>query len=629
MSLNNSDAPDSDVSLLSTANNDDLFPMSTSSSQPMRKRGRNEILHETLTENVDSNIVYNSNSNPTQESMHDSCVNSQFSFSQDMNDRFVRLSFPGCSQGDDSNSYQKQPDDDTSQQSNTSHFVPFHQHILKNQGIKAESERKQVMIAPAIINPFLQEKVPVIPVSKGKQLYRSLSDERNDRGPVRKPYPMWIEAYEERPYFLCHFQDEGQIGKGVGGKVYKARGRLDGCLYAVKELSTPITTENAKTLALKEAFALAALQGCPNLIRYHNSWFQDEHLWIQTELCLDSNLGVFINGIASDHRLTTGVPCSQDDPYYSQSDLITPRFAVNPIMFPDDTTCEGIININDTTLTSDGIPERLAWLVLISISEALQYMHHRGLAHLDIRPMNIFISPKFIREDENYLYGTLQNISDGLLDGSLSLKLGDLGNCLSLSSDPSKYEEGEERYLPLEMLTGSSPGPSISYASVFGLKAADTAQISRNESVVQPRGQLDLTKCDIFSLGATVYELCKGTPLPLSSDRNDDDISEWQELRDGLLHSAVTKKYSVELIALLRDMMQSDPRMRPTAAVVVDVARKVETARLKLLTGNCSVETTEKNLEQLKSLLSKLNIPYEEDLIQLVTRVLQNCTGEQ
>ena len=41
----------------------------------------------------------------------------------------------------------------------------------------------------------------------------------------------------------------------------------------------------ARASALREAWALAALPSCDNLLRYFSSWHEQDHLFIQTELC--------------------------------------------------------------------------------------------------------------------------------------------------------------------------------------------------------------------------------------------------------------------------------------------------------------------------------------------------------
>lgn len=84
-------------------------------------------------------------------------------------------------------------------------------------------------------------------------------------------------------------------------------------------------------------------------------------------------------------------------------------------------------------------------------------MHERGIAHLDVKPDNIYV--------RNGIY-----------------KLGDFG-CATLINRSLAIEDGDSRYMPPEMLNDKYE---------------------------------HLDKVDIFSLGATAYELIRGTPLPES-----------------------------------------------------------------------------------------------------------------
>jgi wee1-like protein kinase len=93
------------------------------------------------------------------------------------------------------------------------------------------------------------------------------------------------------------------------------------------------------------------------------------------------------------------------------------------------------------------------------------------MVHLDIKPANIFI------KQGRY-------------------KLGDFG-LVSPADTGADVEEGDSRYMALELLQDGAP-------------------------------QRDLTKCDIFSLGCTLYEICLGEELPLSGEK-------WVELREGKL----------------------------------------------------------------------------------------------
>lgn len=91
------------------------------------------------------------------------------------------------------------------------------------------------------------------------------------------------------------------------------------------------------------------------------------------------------------------------------------------------------------------------------IAKALQFIHSKGVAHLDVKPDNIYVK-------------------EGVY------KLGDFG-CATTTDKSLPVEEGDARYMPQEIL---------------------------NENYD------NLDKVDIFSLGASIYELVKGSPLPES-----------------------------------------------------------------------------------------------------------------
>ena len=93
----------------------------------------------------------------------------------------------------------------------------------------------------------------------------------------------------------------------------------------------------------------------------------------------------------------------------------------------------------------------------LQIAIALQFIHERGIAHLDVKPDNIYV--------KNGVY-----------------KLGDFG-CATLIDNSLPIEEGDARYMPQEIL---------------------------NENYDH------LDKVDIFSLGASIFELIRRSPLPES-----------------------------------------------------------------------------------------------------------------
>lgn len=116
--------------------------------------------------------------------------------------------------------------------------------------------------------------------------------------------------------------------------------------------------------------------------------------------------------------------------------------------------------------------EARRYKVMREILVALAFIHRHNMVHLDIKPENIFL-----KNDQ--------------------FKLGDFG-LVTQSSSSHGVEEGDSRYLSMELLSGD---------------------------------RSDLTKSDIFSLGITMYEICRyggDGGLPMSGPL-------WQSLRAGSL----------------------------------------------------------------------------------------------
>jgi len=144
--------------------------------------------------------------------------------------------------------------------------------------------------------------------------------------------------------------------------------------------------------------------------------------------------------------------------------------------------------------------------IMRDICTGLRHLHNQKIVHLDIKP-------------ENILYSKTKKY-----------KIADLG--LSRIAQRSNHEdinEGDCRYLAPELLKDF------------------------------PDNQIpDLTKADIFSFGATIYELMIGNDLPKNG-------VEWTDLRGGNLFKLNQLNYSNSLKSMLRSMMNNDPAKRPSA----------------------------------------------------------------
>ncbi|TQD76416.1 hypothetical protein C1H46_038044 [Malus baccata] len=187
-----------------------------------------------------------------------------------------------------------------------------------------------------------------------------------------------------------------QIGSGYFSHVFKVLNIIDGLKRSMKQLHQD--TERRK--AMMEVQSLAALGSHENVVGYYSSWFENEQLHIQMELC--------------DHSLSI----KKFSRPFKEGEILE---------------------------------------ALYQVVKALQFIHGRGIAHLDVKPDNIYV--------KNGVY-----------------KLGDFG-CATLLDNSLPIEEGDARYMPQEILNEK-----------YG----------------------DLDKADIFSLGVAVYELIRGSPLPES-----------------------------------------------------------------------------------------------------------------
>lgn len=176
-----------------------------------------------------------------------------------------------------------------------------------------------------------------------------------------------------------------------------------------------------------------------NVVGYYCSWFENEQLYIQLELC--------------DHSLS-----KKSSLKISEREILVIMHQVHTLLYK-------VLSIESSLITENSyiVVIAIPTIVpcLLQIAKALQFVHEKGIAHLDVKPDNIYIK-------------------NGVC------KLGDFG-CATRLDKSLPVEEGDARYMPQEVL---------------------------NENYEH------LEKVDIFSLGVTVYELIRGSPLTESRNQS-------------------------------------------------------------------------------------------------------------
>lgn len=270
--------------------------------------------------------------------------------------------------------------------------------------------------------------------------------------------------------YRSDFREERELGKGAYSKVFACRRRLDGCMYAVKVSRQPLHNDGDRRHAVGEVQALAAVGPHPNLVQYFGAFEEGGHLYIQLELC---------GGGALDAARERG----------------------------------------------ERLPERALMAMVAHIGGALAHMHAKGVAHMDIKPDNV--------------YCTADPVDAGAPGGG-AFKLGDLGSACHLDGKQG-FKEGDCRYMPAEILNDDFRA---------------------------------LGKADVWSLGAAVYELARppprgercAPPLPREGPS-------FAAIRAGKL--TLLPGVSSSFQALLRRMMERDASKRPSAAEAATAAQRM------------------------------------------------------
>ncbi len=289
------------------------------------------------------------------------------------------------------------------------------------------------------------------------------------------------EGKEVPSRFLMDFELQSFMGTGTFGTVMRVRNKMSNVYYAVKKSRRPFISKSDRQLMLQEVGTMAELSAASDdddmshLVRYYAGWIEDDHVYLQMELC-----EISVEAMLSNY---------------------TNKLEIKEI-----------------------------YRILRHVFLGLKFMHESGLVHLDIKPGNILKKKNMYKISD---FGLSVHTNKGKASGNV--------------------EEGDSRYLAKEML--------------------DWDPVE------------DLTKCDIFSVGVSAYELVSNSPVPTHGD-------DWQKLRGN--HWVAPQGSSNELTDILSVTMNSNPKMRPTAAnalsqhvcLMSDIERELHYQKLRVAVLN-------------------------------------------
>eukprot|EP00092_Neocalanus_flemingeri_P000822 GFUD01000875.1.p1 GENE.GFUD01000875.1~~GFUD01000875.1.p1 ORF type:complete len:537 (-),score=144.38 GFUD01000875.1:131-1690(-) len=345
-------------------------------------------------------------------------------------------------------------------------------------------------------NPFLSSSLS----STCRKRHHSLSSDECDSDDSGRYSPVEMKKLRVSDLSISRYEEEfvelEEVASGGFGAVKLARHRLDGMDYAIKVSKGNLRSGSyEEKKALNEVFAHATLNSHKHVVRYYNSWVEDGHVYIQNEFCQGGSLS---------------------------------------------------LKIEDKRISGENFSEDELKKMLVQSLKGLQYIHSKQLAHLDIKPENIFISidqVKFAQPDQSTDSGAESEDPSNLLqrmdlherkeakDGC-DYKIGDLGHVAPIHGGDLSPEEGDCRYMAPEFL----------------LMDMDLSQ---------------LDKADIFSLGLTIYEAASLTNLP----RNSLEDPEYESLKQGQL--PYLSNYSEQFNNLVSSMVRHNPSNRPTTTTLL------------------------------------------------------------
>ncbi len=192
--------------------------------------------------------------------------------------------------------------------------------------------------------------------------------------------------------------------------------------------------------------------------------------------------------------------------------------------------------VNDRTVYSS-LWYKVVALIGYQIASALEVVHKEGYVHLDVKPENFFLSKKIN-------FTTTQDILNQFINGSVIVKLGDLGAAKKIGQ---RVTEISPLYAPPEQFNVNS--------------------------LADP-------KMDVFSLGASLYSLYKGVhgfnPPEIANSSYPDVVSKYYNYFNGLVNDCNMRGQNCNALErVLLWLVHPDPRQRPNMTTVKEWLSRV------------------------------------------------------
>ena len=85
--------------------------------------------------------------------------------------------------------------------------------------------------------------------------------------------------------FDRHFKDWKKVGVGSFGEVFRAQSVSNGKIYAIKRSRRAFNGRADRETYLREITSVCSLGEHPNIVKYYRAWQENQHFYLQLELC--------------------------------------------------------------------------------------------------------------------------------------------------------------------------------------------------------------------------------------------------------------------------------------------------------------------------------------------------------